>query len=123
MDYNPTAHLLSQTKVHPQQASQGIKLDQDKPDLSLLSSTALLEIAKVMTFGKSKYSAHNWRKGFAWSRLIAAIMRHILAYNAGERIDPETGLSHLAHAACGICFLLEFEKTGAGDDDLWKGNK
>lgn len=101
--------------------SEGVKHDDGKPDLSLLSSIALLEIAKVLDHGKRKYSAHNWRGGFKYSRLIAAVLRHILAYNNGEEIDPETGLSHLAHASCGLMFLLEFEKTGAGENDLWKG--
>lgn len=83
----------------------------------------MTEVAKVMTFGAKKYNAHNWRGGFKYSRLIAAILRHVFAYNSGEKLDPETGLSHLAHAACGIMFLLEFEKTGAGEDDLWGGKK
>lgn len=105
----------------PHKKLEGKKADNGKPDLSLLSSTAIFEIAKVMTFGKEKYGAHNWRGGFVYSRVIAAILRHIFLYLGGERLDPETGLSHLAHAGCGIMFLLEFEKTGAGEDDLYKG--
>ncbi len=42
----------------------GIKHDQEKPDMSLLSSIAMLKMAEVMTFGKKKYTAHNWRGGF-----------------------------------------------------------
>lgn len=98
----------------------GIKHDQEKPDMSLLSSTALVKIAQVMTFGKKKYSAHNWRGGFVWSRVLSAAMRHLVAYIGGEDKDPETGLSHLAHCGCCIQFLLEFEETHKELDDRYK---
>lgn len=100
--------------------NQAIKFDEDKMPLHLLSSEALLQTAAVLKFGADKYAAHNWRGGFAWSRPLAAAMRHILAFNAGEDKDPESGLSHLAHAACCIMFLLEFEKTHRELDDRYK---
>lgn len=100
--------------------NQAIKFDEDKMPLHLLSSEALLQTAAVLKFGADKYAAHNWRGGFAWSRPLAAAMRHILAFNSGEDKDPESGLSHLAHAACCIMFLLEFEKTHTELDDRYK---
>lgn len=98
----------------------GIKYDQEKPDMALLSTIALVEMAKVMTFGKQKYSAHNWRGGFKWSRVLSAAMRHLTSYIGGEDKDTETGISHLAHCACCIMFLLEFEKTRPELDDRYK---
>jgi hypothetical protein len=97
-----------------------LKFDTDKLPVNLLSSEALLQTAAVLKFGADKYHAHNWRDGFAWSRPLAAAMRHIMAYNDGEDKDPESGLSHLAHAACCIMFLLEFEKTHPELDDRYK---
>lgn len=97
-----------------------IKHDGDKPPMNLLSREALEQTAMVMAFGKEKYAAHNWRKGFAWSRPLSAAIRHIMAFNDGEDKDPESGLSHLAHAACCIMFLLEFEKTHKHLDDRFK---
>lgn len=97
-----------------------VKHDAGKPPMSLLSSVALEETAKVMAFGANKYAEHNWRKGFKWSRLLDASLRHILAFNAGEDKDPESGLSHLSHAACCIAFLQEFEKTHPEMDDRYK---
>jgi hypothetical protein len=96
------------------------KHDDGKTPMNLLSREALEQIAMVMAFGKEKYAAHNWRKGFQWSRPLSAAMRHIMAFNDGEDKDPESGLSHLAHAACCIMFLLEFEKTHKELDDRWK---
>lgn len=101
----------------------GKKFDQEKPDMSLLSPFALEEIAKVMTYGKQKYGANNWRDGLAFSRLIAAVLRHINSYQKGEMVDPETNLSHIAHASCGLMMLLEFEKTCPNLNDLYHCNK
>ena len=101
----------------------GYKADHDKPDMSLLSSIALVEMARVMTYGKKKYTANNWRTGMVWTRPIAASLRHIFAWLGGETYDPETGINHLAHAACGLMFALEFEKTHPDKDDRWKGSK
>ena len=88
--------------------------------MSLLSSIAIVEVAKVMTFGKRKYAANNWRGGFAWSRPLAAALRHIFAFLGGENRDPETGLSHLAHAICCLMFVLEFIVTHPELDDRYK---
>jgi hypothetical protein len=97
-----------------------LKFDTDKLPLDLLSTEALNQTAAVMAFGAKKYATHNWRKGFAWSRPLAAALRHITAFNAGEDCDPESGLSHMAHAACCIMFILEFEKTHPYLDDRYK---
>lgn len=99
---------------------EAIKHDQGKLPMSLLPTIALQEVSKVLDFGAKKYDAHNWRKGFVWSRLTDATLRHLLAWKEGEDLDPESGISHLAHAACNLMFLLEFEKTGKGKDDRYK---
>jgi hypothetical protein len=99
-----------------------LKFDQDKLPLHLLSTEAMNQTAAVLKFGAQKYAEHNWRKGFDWSRPLSAAMRHITAFNDGEDRDPESGLSHLAHAACCIMFLLEFEKTHPNLDDRYKPN-
>jgi hypothetical protein len=106
--------------LSPIKLAGAIKHDQGKPGMNLLSREALEQIALVMDFGKQKYDAHNWRKGFTWSRPLSAALRHLMAFNDGEDKDPESGLSHLAHAACCIMFLLEFEKTHKDLDDRWK---
>lgn len=98
----------------------GIKNDKDKPRMELLSPIAVREIAKVMTFGAKKYAAHNWRGGIVWSRVLGAALRHMFSFLGGEDKDPETGLSHLAHAGCCIMFLLEYEVTHQHLDDRYK---
>ena len=101
-------------------ANTGVKLDAGKPQMELLSAIATLEVAKVLTFGAKKYASHNWRGGIKYSRLLGAAARHLFAYIGGESKDPESGLSHLAHAACCLMFLLEFETTRPDLDDRYK---
>lgn len=98
----------------------GLKQDQDKAPLDLIPYHSVLEIAKVLDFGAKKYGKHNWRKGLAFSRLIAACLRHLTAYNEGEDKDNESGLSHLSHAGACILFLLEYERSHPQLDDRYK---
>ena len=100
--------------------NQGKKNDQGKPRMDLISPEALTQLAKVLTFGATRYDAHNWRKGMDWSRLIAAAMRHLNAFNKGEDLDPESGLPHPAHVMACMSFLLEYMAMGSGVDDRYK---
>jgi hypothetical protein len=81
-------------------------------------------VGQVLTFGKKKYAAHNWRKGIQISRLMAACLRHVLAFNSGEDFDPETGLSHLYHASCCLMFASELIETKREEvDDRYRAEK
>lgn len=99
----------------------GVKFDAGKPRMDLLDSYALGELAKVLTFGAQKYSAHNWRSGIQISRLLAAALRHLNALNAGQDCDEETGLQHAAHAMCCTMFIIWTLKHRPELDDRWKG--
>ena len=101
----------------PVDSDVGLKYDEHKPDMSLLSAYAMYELSKVLSFGATKYAPHNWRKGIARSRLIAAALRHLFSYLAGQDKDPETGLSHLAHAMCCCMFAIELHVTKPETDD------
>lgn len=94
----------------------GVKFDAEKPRMDLLDPHAMLQLSAVLTFGAKKYAAHNWREGIHKSRLIAALFRHMFAYLGGENVDPETGLSHAAHAMCCCMFLLGLEHRRDLDD-------
>jgi len=86
------------------------KFDDGKAQLSLLPYGPLGDIAKVLEFGAKKYGRDNWRKGGDINRFIDAALRHIMAYNEGEDLDPESKLPHMAHAGCNILFALELGK-------------
>lgn len=98
---------------------EAVKYDQEKPDYSLMPPEAMDEVAAVWTFGQRKYAAFNWRagNGFAWRRPVAAALRHIYAWLRGEDLDPESGLSHLAHAICCLSMVITYAKIGKGEDN------
>lgn len=96
----------------------GVKHDQGKPSMALLPAKGIEAIASVFTFGATKYSANNWRAGLSYTRLLSSLLRHVFAFLRGEDNDPESGISHLAHAGCNILMLLEFvldKKTSLDD--------
>lgn len=99
---------------------KALKDDGNKVRLELLPFEALEGVGRVLTFGAYKYGAHNWRRGFAYSRLIAASLRHLFSFAKGEDNDPETGESHLDHAICCLLFLSAQVKKSTGVDDRYE---
>lgn len=88
--------------------------------MELLDPYVLEQMAKVLDFGKGKYSAHNWRGGIQWTRTIGAVLRHALAYLNGEDLDPETGINHMAHCAVNCMFLVWFAQHRKNYDDRYR---
>ena len=98
--------------------SEGRKFDSEKPKLYLLPPKSIIEIGKVLTYGAEKYDAENWRKvDDLQNRYTSAALRHIFAHIDGEKLDEETGLSHLAHAMCCLLFKLEDELLGESEEE------
>jgi hypothetical protein len=95
----------------------GLKYDGGKLPWELLPEDALEQVVRVLQFGAQKYAPRNWEKGIAYTRVYGAIRRHLVAWLKGEELDPETGISHLAHAACEILFALTFETRGMKECD------
>jgi hypothetical protein len=90
---------------------EGYKNDQGKPDWVLFPFDGALPVVRVLELGALKYSPGNWRKvPSASTRYRAAAMRHLIADLSGEKNDPDTGLPHLAHAACCLLFVLALEE-------------
>lgn len=89
----------------------------DKIRWDLMPIAPQRDTALIWTFGAKKYGDRNWEKGFKWSGPYASLQRHLQAWFAGEDFDPESGMSHLAHAACNIQMLQQFEYTHREGDD------
>lgn len=87
----------------------GAKLDENKVMAGLLSdfSLALLEVAKVCTYGAKKYSVRGWEKVDNWEeRYNNAFWRHLLAR---EKLDGESGLTHESHMLWNLLALIELK--------------
>ena len=97
--------------------SEGRKDDLGKEPWHLAPWDAFRAIVKVLRFGANKYAPRNWEYGMDWSRVYAAILRHLTAWWEGEKNDPESGMPHLWHAGCCMVFLIAYELRGVGTDD------
>lgn len=99
--------------------SEATRHDEGKPPMALLPFDALEEVARVMEFGAKEYGEHNWRKGLSWTKTFSALLRHVGKRLCGQVLDDKTGLPHTAHIACNALFLVAYEKSHTGTDDLW----
>jgi len=95
----------------------GERYNNGKPMLSLIPAYATEEVAKVLTYGATKYSKNNWLKGRPWMEFVDSLERHLQAWKRGEDIDEESGCLHAAHLACNALMLVELIKIRPDLDD------
>ncbi|MEO0479048.1 MAG: dATP/dGTP diphosphohydrolase domain-containing protein [Planctomycetota bacterium] len=98
----------------------GTKLDNDKPSFWLIPHEPLLEVAKVLTYGASKYEEDPHDRNYlrvedGERRYLDAVLRHMNSHLRGEKSDPESGLSHLAHAASSLLMAMGWRSARPGD--------
>ena len=92
-------------------STTGAKFDAGKPRWDLLPWDEVGQVVEVLTHGAVKYAPDNWKHvEDGRDRYFAALLRHIHAHRMGDVLDPESGLTHLAHAACNLLFLMHFEQ-------------
>jgi hypothetical protein len=105
-DWEEATPALSQAAVFR-------KDDAGKPEPCLLPPEALIEIIRVLTYGKARYDKGpmpNWRQGH-WERYLNAALRHCICLMKGQTHDDESGLHHAAHAASNLMFVCELMET------------
>ncbi|KKN84442.1 hypothetical protein LCGC14_0289040 [marine sediment metagenome] len=103
--------------AHREEAKSGFKFDSEKLRFDLIPPYALEQLAKVYTHGAAKYGDVNYLRGMTYRRILAALMRHVEAYRAGESIDPDSGLPHMAHVAWQAFTLMVYENEDIGEDN------
>lgn len=110
------ADAIENARVHLEEANMGkpdqqAKADQGKPHPSYVPVALIKAVMDVREMGTAKYGdPDNWKK-VEPERYHQAMLRHILAaWNDPYKIDPESGLPHIAHVATNIAFLLEMKE-------------
>jgi hypothetical protein len=89
-----------------------------KTPLGFIPPYAMDQTAWAHKLGAEKYGPFNWRDtGVCASTYVNAIMRHLNAWRDGEDLDPESGISHLAHIACSCNILLDADYCDTLQDD------
>lgn len=96
--------------------TEGVKYDSNKRQWWFMWQflPELEQVVDILDYGNKKYPADdgsNWRKvDNAKNRYTSAAMRHWSAWLGGEKVDAETGKSHLAHMITNLLFLMWFER-------------
>lgn len=98
----------------------GLRFNEGKPRYDLVNPEALEDMVKVLTYGANKYVPRNWEQGLSWTSVLASLKRHIAAFERGEDIDNESGMLHIAHAACNIHYLNAYYHFFPQGDDRVK---
>lgn len=89
-----------------------------KVQLGLVPAVAMERIARVLECGAAKYGMYNWREsGIRCTTYVDAMLRHLNAWREGEDLDPESGVSHIAHIAASCCILLDADAHNLLHDD------
>ena len=96
----------------PGPPDEAVKHDTDKLRMDLIPPEAVTALAEVLAYGAKKYGDRNWEKGIRYSRVFAAVQRHLWAWWRGEDVDEESKLGHLQHALCGLAFLVTYKELG-----------
>lgn len=84
---------------------RGARFNDGKLRWSLVDFDALEEMVRVLEYGSEKYDDHNWKKGMPITEVYESMQRHLVAFLAGEDLDPESGLPHTGHILCNALFL------------------
>ena len=102
------ASIKHEEEANMDKPDQQAKADKGKPCPSLCPVSLIEAVTAVRMYGTQKYGdPDNWKQ-VEPGRYHQAMLRHILAaWNDPYRIDPESGLPHIAHVATNIAFLLE----------------
>lgn len=89
-----------------------------KVAVHLVPPALVLHAAEALKLGAEKYGPYNWRQyPIQAHAYYAALLRHLTAWWDGEDDDPESGASHLSHAAAGLAILLDAMSSGTLKDD------
>ena len=96
----------------PSDKEKDIKQTQSKLPLEKIDPIALETLAKIQAYGANKYKdtgGMSWKYGNV-DTYIGALLRHLLAYQKGEDIDPESKFTHLQHAFFNAYILIWLEE-------------
>lgn len=106
-------------EVNTQPEGLGARKNSGKPELSMVleARAALIGGSRVLMFGCDKYARCNWLQGMKHTPLVDSLMRHLVAWQAGEDLDEDSGLPHVDHVLVNALFLSEMYHTRPDLDD------
>lgn len=101
-----------------EQSPVGLRYDEGKIRFDLIPREWEFGLAHLLTQGAKKYAPNNWKKGMAWSKVLASLRRHLDRWLSGENYDEETGAHHLLAVAWNALVLMSYQLRGVGEQDI-----
>ncbi len=84
-----------------------------KPELSIVTYSALEPVLHVMQHGADKYGRWNWRKDPVDAQTyFNAMWRHLEEWGSGRNEDVDSGQHPLAHVIAGALIILDSIEQG-----------
>lgn len=104
--------------LEPQGVNPKQQFGDRKVPLHLVPAPAMVAIAMGLKDGARKYGAYNWRYlPVETQTYVGAALRHLMAWQDGEDIDPDSGNNHLAHAMASLAILVDALESGQVKDN------
>ncbi len=99
--------------------SEAVKQDLGKRRLDLLPWDAIDKVGDILTYGIKKYPSpeENWRVNSTKEdikRYEAALTRHLSEHMQGNKLDEESGCTHMSHIATNALFIIALEEKYNG---------
>jgi hypothetical protein len=101
-----------------QQFDTGAQRDtaDSKPRPELISPFAEERLGEWLRRGAAKYDARNWEKGMPFSRCVASLQRHLIAFKKGEK--DEDHVAAMLFNAMALAHYQEMVDRGVLSGDL-----
>ena len=112
LNYSSKPSWMKSTKLSEDTLSSFKKDDSSKNRLELIEPKFIEGLGAVLTLGATKYAPNNWKNASEEDieRIKGALLRHIMTYLSGDKIDEESKVSHLYHASFGLMTLDYFDR-------------
>ncbi|MGE4424982.1 MAG: dATP/dGTP diphosphohydrolase domain-containing protein [Solirubrobacteraceae bacterium] len=103
----PTTHPDPGAPVIPHLLDVTLDRRPIKPDPTLLPARAILAVSQLLADEQTSHG-DRWTARPTTHHLAAAL-RHAFRWTAGETVDPDSGHSHLVHAAARLLMAVDRE--------------
>lgn len=119
--------------------NKALRYNSGKPQWSLVEFKSLEPLVRVLEYGAHKYSLFstengqtikgseisieeskkytlissgrdNWKLGLDKTEILESLSRHLFALMDGEKVDSESGISHIGHILCNALFYSHYDK-------------
>jgi hypothetical protein len=89
-----------------------------KISVTKIPPSAILEMARAMENGATKYGPQNYRDTYVRTTIyLDAAIRHIFSYFDGEENAEDSGCTHLGHAMASLGIIIDAAECGTLIDD------